>query len=177
MASDLLKEILRCSVVGMHVQHNGAQKGVLSFLESTIGYGLKLAETGGDTSSLEGAVVLTGEGIVSSICKGLMGEVTVFFVEGGTGSFAGILYKLNMLCGDLVKNWVGLALQADTTLVEMGAAKTQFMAIFGRVDGAAGAGQGQGQGGVMKKEVFVRKLINFHDCSYRHRKQLINKGH
>lgn len=105
---DFLGQALKCAVVGLQVHHREANKGVLNFFEKTLQCGLEApAPNFGqlERQGLERAISLSGEDIVKGMCHAIMGEVPHFYLDAGSGSLAGVLYKLMSLCPQQVAEW------------------------------------------------------------------------
>ena len=113
MSSDLLGEMVRCAIVGMQVHHRDANKGVLNFLENVAGFiALKGAEcTEAEKRGVERAIAASGEGVVGGICKALMGDSPLFYLDVGSGSLAGVLFKLMQLCPQMMEGWLNSGFQ------------------------------------------------------------------
>jgi len=136
--SPLLQSILQCASAGMHLQHMDANKGTLSFLESTLSYGHDIILYGGEKSSrvydhrleqgedqvqngegkeqcqqaLQAAILAEGPNIVSNIVRALAGELPAYHINRGSGSISGVVWKLNALCPELLMNWISAPLEA-----------------------------------------------------------------
>jgi len=111
----LLQSVIQCAVVGMHVQHREANKGTLVFLENTIGVGLTVSDTKLAIpptapvirASLEKVILNCGQAVVNNLAGALLGELPAYSLDRGSGSVAGVLWKLNELCPELVLQWIG----------------------------------------------------------------------
>ncbi|GMH87310.1 hypothetical protein TrVE_jg2232 [Triparma verrucosa] len=103
---DLLCQTLKCAVVGLQVHHRDANKGVLSFLENSIEFGLSQSIGHEEREGLQNAIVNAGEDIVKGTLGALLGDTPLFFIDSGSASIAGVLYKLISLCPQLVVEWV-----------------------------------------------------------------------
>jgi transportin-3 len=106
----LLNALFGFAVVGMELDHRDANRGTLNFLESTVTYGTK---SGGQSRS---NLILTlqqqGGAIVMNLVRALMGDLPAYRVDSGNGSISGILFKLNMLMPDVMRQqWLPQALQ------------------------------------------------------------------
>ena len=128
--SALLPSLLRCSGVGMQLDHKDANRGTMNFIEGIISYGMGLdgqgdSSNGNDPSvpqsaearkevkaSLESAIVAEGQALVVNLARALMGDLPTYCVDKGNGSIAGILWKLNSLCPDLLLQWIQPAVNA-----------------------------------------------------------------
>ena len=177
ITSDLLVEAMRCAVVGMLVQHPAAQEGVLKFLESSIGVAHKASAE--EKAALERAIGATGESIILAVCKGLVCDVPIFAIDGGAGSLAGVMFKLNVLAPDMVKQWVQNSLAVTGNVAgaavaggggrgnekAVNQAKGQFFNVFGVTNGRT-----------VGEEEFYRKIREFHNTCYRAKQQWQNGG-
>jgi len=121
VASPLLRSLVQCAVVGMQLQHSGANKGTLKFLENTISYGLQLRELNKPESkaALEQVLSQEGESIVVNLVRAMMGDLPAY-----SNQIPEILWKLNLLCPGLLNQWLTSAF-ATSALPER--AKADFM--------------------------------------------------
>ena len=110
--SPLLQSLFQCAVVGMQLDHRDANKGTLNFLENTVSYGLALREQNKPESqaALEHVLTNVGQAVVNNLARALMGDLPAYSVDLGHGSIAGILWKLNLLCPNLIAPWMNTAL-------------------------------------------------------------------
>lgn len=120
--SPLLKSVAQCAVVGMQLDHHGANKGTLKFLENTISYGLVLREQNKPESQDALARVLAEEGqaIVTNLARAMMGELPSY-----TNQIPEILWKLSLLCPSLLAQWLTAAFVSTNAAPER--AKAEFM--------------------------------------------------
>jgi len=102
---EFLGQALKCAVVGLQVHHRDANKGVLNFFENTLQFGLETQIGQLERQGLERAITMSGEDIVKGSCHALMGDTPLFFIDTGSGSLAGVLYKLMSLCPQQVAEW------------------------------------------------------------------------
>jgi transportin-3 len=111
--SPLLLPLFQCAVVGMQLDHRDANKGTLNFLENSISYGLSLREQHKQEcqQALEGVLANEGQAIVKNLMLSLMGDLPAYYIDRGSGSIAGILWKLNLLMPSMVSQWVSIALE------------------------------------------------------------------
>eukprot|EP00586_Coscinodiscus_wailesii_P002595 CAMPEP_0172487086 /NCGR_PEP_ID=MMETSP1066-20121228/15974_1 /TAXON_ID=671091 /ORGANISM="Coscinodiscus wailesii, Strain CCMP2513" /LENGTH=1031 /DNA_ID=CAMNT_0013253477 /DNA_START=327 /DNA_END=3422 /DNA_ORIENTATION=- len=137
--SPLLLSLIQCASVGMHIQHKDANKGTLNFLEHTLTYGIDIVSScreaslqsvpeGGDKDeadavlkakqhlllcqqSLQTAILAEGQNIVSNIGRALIGELPAYTLDNRSGSITGIIWKLNVLCPELLLNWLAQPLE------------------------------------------------------------------
>jgi len=121
VASPLLRSLVQCAVVGMQLQHSGANKGTLKFLENTISYGLQLRELNKPETkaALEQVLSQEGESIVVNLVRAMMGDLPAY-----SNQIPEILWKLNLLCPGLLNQWLTSAF-ATSALPER--AKADFM--------------------------------------------------
>ena len=112
--SPLLQSLFQCAVVGMQLDHRDANKGTLNFIENAISYGLSLRERNKPDIqvAMEHVLVSEGQAVVNCLARALMGDLPAYSVDHGHGSIAGILWKLNLLCPNLVANWMATAIVA-----------------------------------------------------------------
>ena len=113
----LLHSLLQCAAVGMKLDHRDANSGILTFLENTISYGLSLspttpagAEKQAVRQALEQAVIAEGQPIVINLAQALLGDLPAYRLDNERGSIAGVLFKLNELCPQLLMQWINPAL-------------------------------------------------------------------
>jgi transportin-3 len=119
--SSLLQSLFQCAVVGMQLDHHGANKGTIKFLEHTISYGLSLREQNKPEcqAALEQVLSQEGHSVVANLVRAMMGDLPAY-----SNQIPEILWKLNLLCPGLLSQWLNAAFDA-TTLPER--AKNDFM--------------------------------------------------
>ena len=132
--SPLLNHYLKYASEGMKLDHRDANSGTLNFIENTISYGLTLRDEVAQRPSpnqlackgmLEKAIVSEGQAIIINMAASLLGDLPLYRLDNGRGSIAGILFKLNDLCPDLLMQWL------DSALVPApGQAKDEFLRSF-----------------------------------------------
>jgi transportin-3 len=122
-ASPLLQSLLQCATVGMQLEHHGANKGTLRFLESTISYGLSLREKNKPEcqSNLELSLSREGEAIVVNLARAMIGDLPLY----SNSQIPEILWKLNLLCPNLLSQWLQSAFATTQSLPE--GAKNDFL--------------------------------------------------
>jgi transportin-3 len=108
VASPLLPSLFQCAIVGMQLDHRDANRGTLNFLEAAV--------TRVDTVH----VYLPLETVVSYLMRSLVGELPAYSIDSGSGSIAGILFKLNEKCPQPLREWVAEALQTCAPPLEGG---------------------------------------------------------
>jgi transportin-3 len=120
--SELLLPLVRCAVVGMRLDHHGANKGTLKFLDSTITFGLALQERSDpdSQSALERVLLQEGRAVVDNLARSMVGELPLYTNQGPE-----ILWKLNLLCPRLVAQWLASSFESVPPLPER--AKNDFM--------------------------------------------------
>ena len=125
VTSPLLLSLAQCAVVGMQLQHAGANKGTLKFLENTISYGLQLREQNKPESqaALEQVLSREGQAIVVNLARAMMGDLPAF-----SNQIPEILWKLNLLCPGLLNQWLTSAFASTSALPER--AKADFMSAL-----------------------------------------------
>jgi transportin-3 len=99
VASPLLPSLFQCALVGMQLDHRDANRGTLNFLEAAV------ARV--DTSHAN----LPLESVVSHLMRALVGELPAYSIDTGSGSIAGILFRLNAKCPQPLRQWVAESLQ------------------------------------------------------------------
>jgi transportin-3 len=121
VVSPLLLSLFQCAVVGMQLDHHGANKGTIKFIENTISYGLKLREQNRPEAqqSLEHVFTLVGQSIVTNLARALMGDLPSY-----SSQIPEILWKLNLFNPGLLAQWLSTAF-ASAPLPER--AKNDFM--------------------------------------------------
>jgi len=102
MASPLLPSLFQCAVVGMQLDHRDANKGTMNFLEAAVG---NIDVNTMTTSNLP------LETVVSQLMRALVGELPAYSIDSGSGSIAGILWKLNTKCPQPLRQWMVEALE------------------------------------------------------------------
>jgi transportin-3 len=107
VSSPLLLPLFQCAVVGMQLDHKDANRGTLNFLESTMNFGLSGPN---HRAALEPVLTAEGQVVVTTLIRALLGELPAYCIDSGSGSIAGILFKLNELFPDLLQRWMNVAL-------------------------------------------------------------------
>ena len=112
VTSPLLHSLFQCAVVGMKLDHRDANKGTLNFLENSISFGLSLREQSNPDcqQALERVLASEGQSIVNNLVLSLTGELQAYSIDAGTGSIAGILWKLRSLAPGMMAQWITVAL-------------------------------------------------------------------
>ena len=98
-SSPLLPLLFQCAVVGMQLDHRDANRGTLNFLEAAVG-NMQVVNN-----------VLPLETVVIQLMRALVGELPAYSIESGSGSIAGILWKLNAKCPGPLRQWMAEALE------------------------------------------------------------------
>jgi transportin-3 len=126
--SPLLNSLFQCAVVGMQLDHRDANKGTLNFVENSLSYGLSLRESGKleCQQALERVLAAEGQAIVNNLILALMGELPAYSIDRGSGSIAGVLWKLNLLNSGMVAQWMTTALVKAPERAQL-----DFMSILG----------------------------------------------
>jgi len=112
--SPLLKSVFQCAYVGMRVQHREAHKGILVFLENALSLGMDMDGPNARRADLiptcleplQAVIVSEGPAVVGAVAQALLGDLPSYSLDAGSGSLAGILWKLNYLCPKLTQDWV-----------------------------------------------------------------------
>jgi transportin-3 len=101
--SPLLLPLFQCAVVCMRLDHHGANKGTLKFLETTVSFGLALRERNNPESqaALDRVLLQEGRAVVDNLAKSMVGELPSYTSQGPE-----ILWKLNLLSPNLVNQWL-----------------------------------------------------------------------
>lgn len=123
VTSPLLGSLFQCAAVGMQVAHRDANKGTLKFLENTVSYGLRLREQPPQPNcqaALEHVLTQEGQTIVTNMARAMMGELPTY-----SNQVPELLWKLNLLCPELLARWLNTAFAGDATPPER--AKVGFM--------------------------------------------------
>ena len=112
VTSPLLHPLFQCAAVGMKLDHRDANKGTLNFLENSISFGLSLKEQNNPDCqhALERVLASEGQSIVNNLVLSLTGDLQAYNVDAGTGSIAGILWKLKSLAPGMMAPWITVAL-------------------------------------------------------------------
>lgn len=129
VASPLLSHLFQCAAVGMQLDHKDANRGTLNFLESAMNFGRSGQN---HRAALEPTVVNEGQAVVANLIRALLGDLPAYCIDSGSGSIAGILFKLNELFPDLLKRWISAAL--PTTLDRSGQELLGSLAVTDRND-------------------------------------------
>jgi transportin-3 len=111
--SPLLNSLLQYAALGMKLHHRDANRGTLNFLEATVSYSLTLrtssalnANEQASMVALERAIMAEGEPLVINLAQALLGDLPAYRLDSGSGSIAGVLFYLNMLCPKLLLQWI-----------------------------------------------------------------------
>ena len=123
VTSQLLPALFQCAAVGMQVAHRDANKGTLNFLENTVSYGLRLREQPprpNCQAALEQVLTQEGQTVVNNMARAMMGELPTY-----SNQVPELLWKLNLLCPDLLAAWLNTAFNGHATPPER--AKVGFM--------------------------------------------------
>jgi transportin-3 len=123
--SPLLESVTKCAAVGMQMDHYGANKGTLKFLETIIIYGLELRKQRNEEglAALERALSKEGRAIVLNLTKAMIGELPSYGNQSDE-----ILWKLSLLYPNLLKQWLMDAFANIPTAPDR--AKLEFMSAF-----------------------------------------------
>ena len=168
VTSDLLNSSLRCAIVGMHVEHRDSNKGILTFLEHTVSYGINISlDTLSNNSdaisqsckaALEKVIMHEGQALVTNLAKGITGELPTYShsLNRGSVSIAGIIYRMNDLCPEQLLQWMNEALKQAPD-----PARSEVLKLLAHK---------------ACKEEFIIKLTNLKDLCERSRKLMQNKG-
>ena len=83
-----------------------------NFLENSISFGLSLREQSNPDcqQALERVLASEGQSIVNNLVLSLTGELQAYSIDAGTGSIAGILWKLRSLAPGMMAQWITVAL-------------------------------------------------------------------
>lgn len=125
VTSTLLQSVAQCAAVGMRMDHHGANKGTLKFLENTVSYGLVLREQNkpDKQAALERVLVQEGRAIVTNLASAMMGELPTY-----SDQIPGILWKMSLLCPGLLTEWLTSAFALTNAAPER--AKLEFMSAL-----------------------------------------------
>jgi len=109
--SPLFRTVIQWATVGLHTHHREANKGTLNFLENTVSFGLSIAQSNVVASdackaAFHQAIAFEGPAVVQNLALVLLGDLPAYCLDQGSGSVAGVLWKLNTLCSELVRQWV-----------------------------------------------------------------------
>lgn len=111
VVSPLFRTIIQWATVGLHIHHREANKGTLNFLENTVSFGLSIVQsnvvaTDACKAAFHQAITFEGPAVVQNLALVLLGDLPAYCLDQGSGSVAGVLWKLNTLCSELVRQWV-----------------------------------------------------------------------
>ena len=105
----LLPSLLQCAAVAMKMDHRDANSGTLAFLENTVSFGLSISNASNMESyreALEKAILAEGQPIVNNLAHAILGDLPAYRLDNDRGSIAGVLFKLNQLCPQLLMQWI-----------------------------------------------------------------------
>jgi len=110
--SPLLRSLFQCAAVGMQLDHRDANKGTLNFIENSISFGNSLKEQNYPDcqQALERVLADEGQPIVNNLVRALTGDLQAYNVDAGSGSIAGILWKLQLFSPAMMNQWITVAL-------------------------------------------------------------------
>ena len=120
----LLHSLVQCAVVGVQLQHPGANKGTLQFLDKCLSHGLKLRENDNNQqvlAPLEQVLAQEGASLVAQLVRAVVGDLP------SSPPVLEILWKLNLICPGLLAQWLTKGL-ATSTLPDR--AKTEFFSAL-----------------------------------------------
>jgi transportin-3 len=122
--SPLLEAVILCAVGGMQLDHHGANRGVLKFLETTISYGVELHDQDKPISqSAVGHVFAKhGQAITLNLTRALVGELPLHSDQVGD-----ILWKLSILHPIGFKQWLSATITSINSAPDR--AKAELMTI------------------------------------------------
>lgn len=123
IVSPLLQSLLQCAVVGMQLEHQGANKGTLRFLDDLISYALSLREQTKPESkaALEQALSREGQPIVNNLARAVIGDLPAY----NERQIPETLWKLNLFNPQMLLQWLAAAFQGVDRIPER--AKIEFM--------------------------------------------------
>lgn len=105
----LLPSLLQCAAVAMKMDHRDANSGTLAFLDNTVSFGLSISNASNMESyreALEKAILAEGQPIVNNLAHAILGDLPAYRLDNDRGSIAGVLFKLNQLCPQLLMQWI-----------------------------------------------------------------------
>ncbi|GAX22810.1 transportin-3 [Fistulifera solaris] len=128
MISPLLHSLLQCAVVGMQLEHQGANKGTLRFLDDLISYALSLREQNKPESkaALEKALSREGQMIVHNLARAVIGDLPAY----NERQIPETLWKLNLFDSQLLLQWLASAFQGVERIPER--PKAEFMSALSK---------------------------------------------
>jgi len=135
VVSPFFRKIIQRAVIGLHIHHREANKGTLNFLENTVAFGLNIGQSAVLVSeeckaAFQEAIIGEGPAIVHNLAHALLGDLPSYSLDHGSGSVAGVLWKLNALCPNLVHEWIRPAVSRAPE-----PAKSDLMAAMTRMAG------------------------------------------
>jgi transportin-3 len=115
VSGPLLKPLFQCSSVALQLQHPGANRGTLRFLDSTLSFGLELRDQCKPEAraSIENVISEEGQAIVSNLSRAMTDDIPAYNDQIPT-----ILWKLNVLCPGLLNQWLSNAFASEVSLPE-----------------------------------------------------------
>jgi len=124
--SPLMQSLFQCAAVGMELDHPGANKGTIKFMDQTVSYGLRLRELNRPESqaALERVLAHEGQAIVANLARAMMGDLPAYSTQ-----IPEIMWKFNLLCPDYFAQWLSKVLE-PAPLPDR--AKSEFMGSLGR---------------------------------------------
>jgi transportin-3 len=110
VTSPLLLKSTQCAIIGTHLDHPGANKGTMKFLENCIAYGLTVQSQNKPQvrAALESVITQEGPHIVSNLTRALMKELPSY-----SNQVPDILWYLRQLCPGLLLQWLRASLSSS----------------------------------------------------------------
>lgn len=117
VASPMFLPFLECATVGMKQHHKDANRGTMTFLDHAFSFGLTIKSCSDASFGIGGRILECKHSIEDSLSKvgctiarnlilSLIGELPYYRIVSNSGSVAGVLHKLYMLCPELVMEWI-----------------------------------------------------------------------
>lgn len=99
----LMHSLFQCAVVGMQLDHQGANKGTIKFLDNSVSFGLRLREQNNPKAQalLESVFVNEGREVVNNLLRAVMGDLPAYSKQ-----VPEILWKFSLLCSGRLSEWL-----------------------------------------------------------------------
>ena len=122
--SPLLESVLLCAVVGMQIEHHGANRGILKFIENIVTYGaeINVQVKPQSQAAIEHLFSAHGQAITSNLTKSIVGELPLC-----SDHVDDILWKLSILYPIEFKKWLTVALTSINVAPDH--AKADFLTV------------------------------------------------
>lgn len=126
--SPLITTVFECAIVSVQVDHQGAQKGTLKYLDSSILFGLRRGEHDSPESqvALRNALSQVGQPLVLNLMRVVAGDLPSYSNQAPE-----VLFKLSLLSPSLLHQWLIETFKASTAFPVQENSKTEFVSAVG----------------------------------------------